>query len=95
MAITIHNEYPAYNYESNVDPVTVGASPFILTNTNAFSVRVFITGAVTALEYKQAGWPISDYQPCIIVTNTMMDLNPLDALRITYVVAPTIKWCAR
>ena len=92
MAISVVNQNPAVTHESNLDTVSVGASPFVLVNTYQHPVRVFVSGTVTNLEYKQPGWLASDFQVVIILASTVVDLNPNDSLRITYVTPPTVKW---
>lgn len=82
--------YPEEWYEGPLTTITVGASPFTWQNIDSWGVRVFIHGGtVTTIEYKQYPWIDADYQVVGLLAG-MFDINPLDTLRVTYVVAPTM-----
>jgi hypothetical protein len=76
--------YPPY---LNRIPVTVGLSPFVVTNSLSVLAEVFISiGTVLLVEFSrdQVTW-----DGCGLLAGQFR-LNPGDSLRITYVIAPVV-----
>jgi len=74
------------NPTNTVAAVAVGASPFTYTNASDFDADVLLSGGtVSALEFTRDGltfYPVN--------AGEMIRLNPGDAVRVAYTVAPTI-----
>lgn len=69
----------------NNKPVTptLGASPYVYTNSTPYDADVFVTGGtVTALQLARGG--------AFYNTTGTVRLSPGDAVRISYTVAPTV-----
>ena len=84
------NTLPAQNFYGTPQAVTVGASPFVLTNTNPCRVMVTIGGVLTLLEYQQNWWDPSQWESLYL--NPVAYLGAGDSLRITYLVTPIVRW---
>ena len=73
-----------------VATITVGASPFTWGNPESVPVMVFISaGTVTGIEFSP------DNGANLMLTGLLggaFRLNPWDTLRVTYVLAPTMKY---
>lgn len=86
-------EMPTYGSRSMPEDLVVGASPFVLVNTNNFGVRVFIAGGtVSDVSFQSEPWPDDMWKSC--GTPQTIVLNALDSLQVTYSVAPTMSWTA-
>lgn len=74
------------NPVTTVAPQAVGASPYTYTNNTDFDLTVVITsGTVTLVEFTRDG---VNFVNLVAATNTSVTLNPGDAVRITWAVAP-------
>lgn len=84
--------FSGFSY-GNREVLTVGASPWTLTNTNGFLVTVVsILGTVTSIEYQARTWIDSDTWQLLPGLAGAIRLRPGDNLRITYVTPPTVTW---
>jgi len=83
-----------YGARSMPEDIVVGASPFVLQNTNDFGVRVFIIGGdLTDVEFQSQPWDPSVWYSCGTVRTLV--LNSGDSIRVTYGAgAPTMAWSA-
>lgn len=73
-----------------VATISVGASPFAWTNTESVPVQLMISGGtVTVIEY-------APYSGATFMTLGLLGgafrLNPGDQARVTYILAPTMKY---
>lgn len=76
--------YPSY---ASRMPVSVGASPFVLTNTTGVRMDFLISlGTISLVGFSRDQ---SIWDNCGLLGGQFR-LNPADSLRITYLVAPTI-----
>ncbi|BBH21833.1 hypothetical protein Back11_31780 [Paenibacillus baekrokdamisoli] len=65
----------------------INASPYLLANTNGYSVEVVVAGgAVTKIEFSRDGFNFFD----LGMTSGSLSLSPKDQLRISYSVKPTV-----
>ncbi|MNG08826.1 hypothetical protein D3C84_922110 [compost metagenome] len=70
--------------------ITVGASPFVYTNTTGRPLKVFVTGGtVSNLSYFRGASLLG-----VLTTDTMVELAPDDALSVTYSAAPTMNFAS-
>lgn len=75
------------NPNQDVTPITVGASPFVLTNTSGYASSVIVSGGTVSLvEFGRSG----AFYTIGTATNQTVNLSPGDSLRVTYSVLPTI-----
>ena len=78
--------YPLYTMGPRI-PITVGASPYVTKNPLNTPAQVFVSGGtVTTIEFSRDQ---STWEFCGLLGGQFC-LNPGDALRVTYVVAPTV-----
>lgn len=81
---SLNTTYPSY---SSRMPVSVGASPFVLTNTTGVRMDFLMSlGTVSLVEFSRDQ---STWDNCGLLAGQFR-LNPADSLRITYLVPPTI-----
>lgn len=91
MALSVAWSQPANVAYGDPEAITVGASPFSWTNTNAFSTLIiFKGGTLSLIEYHQWMWGPSTYEDMVLATTVY--LRPNDTVRVTYLVAPTMRW---
>lgn len=72
------------NPDAGVTTPTIGASPFVYTNATDFDQDVMVVGGtVSTVSFSRGGvfYPVA--------TTSMVRLNPGDAFRVAYTVAPT------
>lgn len=91
MALSVSWSQPSYTAYGDAEAITVGASPFVWTNTNSFSTMVtFKGGTLSVIEYHQWMWAAGTYEDLVLATTVY--LRPNDSVRVTYLVAPTMRW---
>lgn len=84
--------FSGFNY-GNPEALTPSASPWVITNTNAFLVTAIITGGTVSLvEFQARTWIDAGTWLTLPGTSGAVRLRPGDSCRITYSVAPTVNW---
>jgi hypothetical protein len=75
------------NYQTPPTSISVGASPFLYTNSTGNNVDVMISGGgISALEFSRDGTTFYDTGSYY----GMFSLSPADMLRVTYISAPVM-----
>lgn len=86
--------YPGFAAYSQPEDIVVGASPFVLYNSNDFPVRVFIEGGtVSDVSFQSQPWDAATWKKCGAALGTIV-LNPHDSLQVTYSSVPMMSWTA-
>jgi hypothetical protein len=93
MTLVVDSTIPVSFSYGNPETVSVGASPFVLSNIYPFIVTAIIMGGtVSLIEFQGATWKDAGTWLPTPGTAGRVTFRPGDSLRITYSVAPTINW---
>lgn len=68
--------------------ITVGGSPFTFTNPETWPVDVYANGVLTGFEVRRGTGAFMS----LAITASHARINPGDAVRVTYLVAPTMNY---
>lgn len=93
MTLVVDSTLPVSFSYGNPETLSVGASPFVLTNPYPFIVTAIVMGGtVSLIEYQARTWADAGTWVTTPGAAGRITFRPGDSVRITYSVAPTITW---